>query len=171
MTRAQSLLRAAALFAIIPLNLANNLSNPVGFEKKNEQTHEQPLRIEIITDLNFSRAAVLGAGGGDIAVVADQSNQIRSNGVVDLGGFAMAGQAKVYGEPGRAVRIELPHVVRMNAASGGVLEISDIRSNLSPAPRLNAQGELMFEFGGRLNITGNVSGAFRGRIAITAEYE
>jgi Domain of unknown function (DUF4402) len=132
---------------------------------------ERSIQIEIVADLNFSRAAVTNSDGAEIAIAADQSNRTSATGLIDLGGYAMAGQVRIYGEPGRAVRVDLPHMVKMHAAGGGNIEISDMRSNLPPDPRLDAQGELHFAFGGRLKIIGNVSGAFRGRIPITVEYQ
>lgn len=129
------------------------------------------IQIEIVTDLNFSRAALIGKDGGEIKITAHSSGQTSAIGVVDLGGYAMAGQVRIYGEPGRSLRIDLPNMVRMTSSNGGVIEISDIRTNLSPSPRLDTLGQLNFAFGGRLLITGTASGAFRGRIPVTAEYE
>jgi hypothetical protein len=153
--------------ALSPLILGAYSGEPVGLSRADEQ----PVRIEIITELNFSRAAVVGSGIGEIAVAAEEGNKASANGMVDLGGYAMAGQVRVYGEPGRAVRIDLPRTVKMHSGNGGRIEISDLRSNLPPAPRLDAQGALSFAFGGRLTVTGNASGAFRGRIPITVEYQ
>jgi hypothetical protein len=160
-------LQAALLLMASPLILAASPDGPARTGSKDER----PIQIEIVTELNFSRAAVTGANGAEMAIAADQSNRTSASGLVDLGGYAMAGQVRIYGEPGRAVRVDLPHNVKMHAASGGDIEISDLRSNLPPAPRLDAFGELRFAFGGRLKITGNASGAFRGRIPITVEYQ
>ena len=77
----------------------------------------------------------------------------------------------VTGEPGRAVRIDMPSAIRLTSATGGSVEIVNLRTNLSPAPRLDMYGRLEFAFGGDLLLKGNVSGQFRGRIPITAEYE
>jgi hypothetical protein len=167
MKRGKSIFSSIVLTATIPLLLGNFSENSVGFDRSDERS----IRIEIVTELNFSRAAVIGAGGGEIAVAADQGSKTSAQGMVDLGGYAMAGQVRVYGEPGRAVRIDLPRVVKMQSTSGGHIEISDLRSNLPPAPRLDAQGELSFAFGGRLAVTGNASGSFRGRIPITVDYQ
>jgi hypothetical protein len=161
------ILQAALILMASPLILAASADDLV----RNGSNDERPIQIEIVTELNFSRAAVTGANGAEMAIAADQSNRTSASGLVDLGGYAMAGQVRIYGEPGRAVRVDLPHNVKMHAASGGDIEINDLRSNLPPAPRLDAFGELHFAFGGRLKITGNASGAFRGRIPITVEYQ
>ncbi len=162
-----SLFKTIFVFATCPLILAASKDDSSRVEAKTER----PIQIEMVTDLNFSRAAITGSGGAEMAIAADQSNRTSASGLVDLGGYAMAGQVMVYGEPGRAVRIDLPFKVKMHSANGGDIEISDLRSNLPPAPRLDMQGELRFAFGGRLKITGNASGAFRGRIPITVEYQ
>jgi hypothetical protein len=128
------------------------------------------LRIEISTQLNFSRATV-SKRGGNIRVDPQNGTRALDGGVVDLGGMALAGSAIVRGEPGRSVRIELPSNVRMSNNRGGTLTIRNLRTNLSPAPRLDSGGQLSFAFGGDLEISGDAYGDYRGRIPITAEYE
>jgi Domain of unknown function (DUF4402) len=135
-----------------------------------QDRNETPLQVEIQTQLDFSRAAS-GGGGGQISV--DPNSEMRSveGDLVDLGGSALAGSAMVRGEPGRAVRIDLPRSVRMTGSSGGVIDIENLRTNLPPAPRLDGFGQLQFSFGGDLRVSGSIAGTFRGRIPITAEYE
>ena len=132
---------------------------------------EIPISIEITTKLDFSRAALSGAGGG--AIDLDPHNGTRSvdGGIVDLGGAALAGTAVVRGEPGRNVRIDMPGTARMTSSNGGVVEIAGIRTSLTSVPRLDSAGRLEFSFGGKLLVRGNASGTFRARIPITAQYE
>lgn len=131
----------------------------------------RPLRIEIRSSLDFSRATATGNSGGSIAIDPDSGARTVSGDVLDLGGAPFAGSAVVTGEPGRAVRIEMPATIRLSSATGGSVEIVNLRTNLSPAPRLDNYGRLEFAFGGDLLLKGSVSGQFRGRIPITAEYE
>lgn len=77
----------------------------------------------------------------------------------------------VTGTPGRTVRIDIPLSIRMTGSNGGSIEISNLRTNLPPNPKLDAFGKLEFSFGGDLEIKGSIAGTFRGRIPITAEYE
>jgi Domain of unknown function (DUF4402) len=128
------------------------------------------LRIEIRTQLNFSRATVTKQGG-KIRVDPQTGGRAVDGGVVDLGGMALAGNAVVNGSPGKMVRIEIPSTVRMSNARGGALIIRNLRTNLSAAPRLDSVGNLEFAFGGDLEISGDAYGDYRGRIPITAEYE
>ena len=132
---------------------------------------ETPLRVEIRTQLDFSRATTGGSGNGQISI--DPSNGARhvAGDVVDLGGTALAGSAVLTGEPGRAVRVDLPLSIRMTSSGGGSITIANLRTNLSPQAKLDNFGRLEFSFGGDLEIKGNVAGTFRGRIPITAEYE
>lgn len=134
-------------------------------------TKARPLNIEIRSSLDFSRATATGANGGSIAIDPNSGMRTVSGNVVDLGGSPFAGSAVITGEPGRAIRIEMPSTIKLSSATGGSVEIVDLRTNLSPAPRLDIYGRLEFAFGGNLLIKGNVSGQFRGRIPITAEYE
>lgn len=135
------------------------------------QEEETPLQVEIRTQLDFSRAASAGTGGGQISVDPASGTRAFEGGIVDLGGSALAGSAIVRGAPGRTVRIDLPLSIRMTGSSGGAIEVSNLRTNLPPNPKLDAFGQLEFSFGGDLRISGSVAGTFRGRIPITAEYE
>ena len=130
----------------------------------------KPLTVEIRSQLDFSRA-VASAGGGVVKIDPATGTRQVSGNVVDLGGSAFAGSAVVTGEPGRPVRVEMPARIAIKNASGGEIEISNIRSNLPPAPKLDGFGKLEFSFGGDLVVRGNVTGTFRGRIPITAQYE
>jgi hypothetical protein len=77
----------------------------------------------------------------------------------------------VEGTPGRTVRIDLPHDVRLTSTSGAEVRIRDIVSSLPPRARLGPDGRLEFAFGGRLELDGRADGDFRGRIQITVSYE
>lgn len=171
MQRTATLAKVALILILSPILQAAS-GDPIFVNAaEREARAERPIHIEILADLNFSRAAVTNSSNAEMAIGADNASRKSSSGLVDLGGFAMAGQVRVSGEPGRAVRVELPHLVKMHSGSGSSIEISDLRSNLPPAPRLDAQGELNFNFGGRLTLKGTASGAFRGRIPITVEYQ
>lgn len=143
-------------------------SNPFARESDNKA---RPLHIEIRSSLDFSRATATGSNGGSIAIDPDSGTRTTIGDVLDLGGSPFAGSALVSGEPGRAVRIDMPPTIRLTSATGGSVEIVKLRTNLPPAARLDMYGRLEFAFGGDLLLKGNVSGQFRGRIPITAEYE
>jgi Domain of unknown function (DUF4402) len=128
------------------------------------------LRIDIRTQLNFSRATV-SKQGGKISVNPETGTRDVNGGVIDLGGMALAGTAVVTGQAGRSVRIDMPQTVRMSNTRGGALIIRNLRTNLSPAPKLDNFGRLEFAFGGDLEIDGKAYGDYRGRIPITVEYE
>lgn len=134
-------------------------------------TREIPITIEIRTKLDFSRAALSGTGGGAIDLDPNNGSRRVDGGIVDLGGAALAGTAVVRGEPGRAVRIDMPNSARMSSSGGGVVEIAELRTSLNNNSRLDSAGRLEFSFGGKLVVRGNASGTFRARIPITAQYE
>ena len=156
-------------FVLIPAVGAQQ-PGPDPFARDSEEKI-RPLDIEIRSSLDFSRATATGGNGGRIAIDPNSGARTVSGDVVDLGGSPFAGSAVVTGEPGRAIRIEMPSTIKLTSATGGSVEIVNLRTNLSPAPRLDMFGRLEFSFGGDLLLKGNVSGQFRGRIPITAEYE
>jgi hypothetical protein len=164
-------LRALLMAAALPLITGATEDECKFCSQETTQREASPLSLDITTNLSFSRAALSGKHGGQIRIDPVTGSRQLGGGIVDLGGAALAGSAIVRGEPGRAVRIEMPLNVRMTSSAGGSIEISDIQTSLSPAPRLDAFGQLSFQFGGRITISGDVAGTFRGRIPITAEYE
>jgi hypothetical protein len=82
----------------------------------------------------------------------------------------MPGTATIRGEPGRAVRIELPRHITLYSLSGGELSFDQIESDLPSLPRLDSTGTLTFRFGGRLTVSGNAEGDYRGDLPITVDY-
>jgi hypothetical protein len=169
-------LRALAALGLLPLLLAAGeeacrLCKPGNPRAQVAIDHEIPLSIEITTKLDFSRAALSGSGGGAIEVDPQSGSRRVDGGMVDLGGSALAGTAVVRGQPGRAVRIDMPHSARMTSSTGGTVEIIGLRTSLPANPRLDQTGRLEFGFGGRVIVRGNASGTFRARIPITAQYE
>jgi hypothetical protein len=164
--------RMAKLRLKLPISLAFWLLSaglPVVSHAQNGQ--EIPIQVEIRTQLDFSRAATGGAQGGQISVDPNNGSRQVDGDIVDLGGSALAGSAIVRGQPGRTIRVEMPLSIRMTGSSGGSIEVTNLRTNLPPNPKLDAFGQLEFSFGGDLRINGSVAGTFRGRIPITAEYE
>lgn len=169
-------LRALGALGLLPLLLAAGdgacrLCKPDEAGEQALVEREIPLSIEITTKLDFSRAALSGSGGGQIDVDPQSGSRRVDGGIVDLGGSALAGTAVVRGMPGRGVRIDMPNSARMTSSTGGVVEITGLRTSLTSSPRLDQTGRLEFSFGGRLVVRGNASGTFRARIPITAQYE
>lgn len=155
--------------ALLPVTVAE--AQPTDVFGRESVDKARPLNIEIRSSLDFSRATSTGDSGGSIAIDPNSGARTVSGDIVDLGGSPFAGSAVITGEPGRAIRLEMPSTIRLTSATGGSIEITNLRTNLSPAPRLDMYGQLEFAFGGDLILKGNVSGQFRGRIPITAEYE
>lgn len=130
-----------------------------------------PLRIEITANLDFSRVAKANESGGEVSVDPHTGRRRVGSGLVDLGGFAISGQAHVTGEPRRRVRIELPDQVILTAPNGAKAEVVGLATSLSTEAQLDSNGKLSFSFGGKLRVSGKGDGNFRGRIPITVNYE
>lgn len=130
---------------------------------------ERPLQLEIFADLAFSKLAQTGQGGGS-ATLGPEGGKQTSGGIIDLGGMAVGGHGRISGEPGRAVRVDLPDRVPMSAGSGGEAELSQFTTSLPARPVLGPDGTLEFSFGARLVVKGKGGGNYRGRIPITVDY-
>jgi hypothetical protein len=136
------------------------------------QTAARPLRLFIEADLDFSRIALTGnqASSGQVAIDPQSGARKMQGGVQDLGGMPVRGMVRVEGEPGRPIRIDLPSSVDLIGSRGGKARVTDLRTDLPPAPRIGADGKLSFAFGGALQIDSAISGEVRGRIPITVNY-
>ncbi len=170
-------LRAVGALGLLPLLLAAGEDTCLLCASSDTQVaavarqSSLPLNIEITTKLDFSRAALPASGGGQIELDPQSGHKRVVGGIVALGGAALAGTATVTGEPGRAVRIELPSNARMTSPTGGVVELTGLRTSLMAGSRLDSAGRLEFSFGGTLVVRGHISGTFRGRIPITVQYQ
>lgn len=129
-----------------------------------------PLRIEISTQLDFSRVAT-GSGGGSVTIDPRSGARHLSGNVQDLGGMALSGEAVVSGTPGRSVRITVPREILLDGDQGRSARVADVTTDLGPAPRLGPDGRLRFRFGGQLAVASDDDGNYRGRIPISVEYE
>jgi hypothetical protein len=125
--------------------------------------------LEIEAGLDFDKLVVLGPAGGSAVLRPDGSSHV-SGSIESLSGRAMVGEARVHGEPGRAIRIDLPRNIDLHSISGARITIEEIVTDLPVLPRLDSAGNLSFRFGGRLQVSGELEGEFRGDVPITAEY-
>ena len=128
-----------------------------------------PVRLEIETSLDFDRLILLDAGGGS-AVMRPDGSTAAQGAVSSIGPRAMVGSAIVRGEPGRAVRVELPRRIVLESATGAPISFDEVASDLPALPRLDSSGALRFRFGGRLQLEGDAEGEYRGDLPITVEY-
>lgn len=131
----------------------------------------QPLRINVVTQLDFAQIVLPPSGSASLAIDPETGAPQSAQALTNLGGSALRGEVEVTGEPGRAIRVTMPPSIDMIAANGARARVRDLSTNLPAQPRLDQYGQLRFAFGGRLEISGHTSGQFRGRIAITADYE
>jgi hypothetical protein len=131
---------------------------------------KQDVRIEIESSINFDRLILIGEGDG-AAVIRPDGSRAAEGAVSDVGPRAMVGTATVHGEPGRAVRVELPQRIELYSLSGGRISFDQVVSDLPSLPRLDSAGNLSFRFGGRIRITGDSGGDYRGDLPITVEYQ
>jgi hypothetical protein len=128
------------------------------------------IQLQIDSSIDFDRLILFGAGDGSAVLRPDGSSAAQGT-VSTIGPRAMVGTARVHGEPGRAVRIELPPQISLYSLGGGQIRFDEVVSDLPSIPRLDSAGNLSFRFGGRVRITGDADGAYRGDLPITVEYQ
>ncbi len=129
------------------------------------------LHIDIQTTLDFSTAAHTAAGSGTIEVDAKSGERRISAGLIGLGGPALRGVVTVTGDPFRRITITMPRSILLGSTLGAKAEVSNIQTTLSADPMLDANGSLIFSFGGTLSVVGEAAGDFHGQIRISADYQ
>ena len=130
---------------------------------------EGQIDLEIEAALDFDRLVVMGPGDGS-ATLRPDGTRVATGSIEAISGRAMVGMARVRGEAGRTVRIDMPSRIELHALNGATIRIDQVITDLPPVPRLDSAGNLSFRFGGRLKLSGNVDGDFRGELPITVEY-
>ena len=134
----------------------------------------QPLRLEVASRLDFDK--VVFEGNGTALLALSPGGVARLSGAASAAGArALPGTVLVRGEPGRAVRVDLPrHVMLFGPGNGnsgnGELRIDRLVTDLPSFPRIGDDGTLSFRFGGDLSLSGDSDGAYHGTIDITVEY-
>jgi hypothetical protein len=128
-----------------------------------------PIQLEVKTSLDFDRLVLLGAGDG-AAVLLPNGEREATGTIANLSASAMVGSVSVHGDPGRALRIEMPERITLYSLGGGRIAVSSIETDLPGLPKLDSSGNLTFRFGGRLEISGDADGEYRGDVPITVEY-
>jgi Domain of unknown function (DUF4402) len=126
--------------------------------------------LEIETSLDFDRLILAGEGQG-AALIRPDGSVAAQGALAGVSARAMVGTALVHGEPGRAVRVELPPRIDLYSVNGGRIAVDDVVSDLPSLPKLDSAGNLTFRFGGRVTVTGDSEGDYRGNMPITVEYQ
>lgn len=176
MGRRHALIAAIALVSAtghaVPV-LAQDIAAPCLLCKPAEGATEDhpatPVTLDVEAKLDFDRLILTGVGGGTAELLPDGSRAV-SGSVSAISARAMVGKVAIHGEPGRQVRIELPHRVELLGVDGGSIQLDAIRSDLPPMPKLDSNGRLDFRFGGIVRVTGDSDGEFRGDLRINVEY-
>jgi len=130
-----------------------------------------PLRLQVETRLDFDKIVFEGTGSALLGL--SPSGTVSLSGAASAAGArAMPGSVLIRGEPGRAVRIDLPGKVLLfgDGEGSGSISIDSLTTDLPDFPRIGADGTLLFRFGGDLRLSGESDGAFRGSIDIVVDY-
>jgi hypothetical protein len=128
----------------------------------------EPLRLQVETRLDFDK--VVFEGNGSAMLVLSPNGAVQLTGATAAGARAMPGSVTIRGEPGRAVRVDLPGRVLLFGDGNGTISIDSLTTDLPSFPRIGADGTLSFRFGGDLRLGGESDGAFRGSIDIVVDY-
>lgn len=130
---------------------------------------ETAVTLEVATNLDFDRLILASAGPGSAELRPDGSRAAVGS-VTAISARATLGEVAIRGEPGRQVRIELPHSIELIGFNGGTIRLESIRSDLPPVTKLDSNGRLSFRFGGTVRVSGDTDGEFRGDVRVNVEY-
>ncbi len=134
-----------------------------------QQERASPIRLQVQASLDFDRLVLLGGGQG-AATLLPNGERNAAGSIATVSARAMVGEVSVHGEPGRALRIELPPRIDLYTVGGATIAVDQVETDLPGAPKLDSAGNLTFRFGGRLQIRGDAEGEYRGDVPITVDY-
>lgn len=137
--------------------------------EQSQSADGSPLQLEVQASLDFDRLVLLGGGSG-VATLLPNGERSAAGSVATVSAKAMVGSVTIRGEPGRTLRIEMPGRVSLHSLSGGQIVIEEVETDLPDIPKLDSAGNLSFQFGGRLTVSGDAEGEYRGDVSITVEY-
>lgn len=98
------------------------------------------IALEIDAALDFDRLVVMGTGDGT-ATLRPDGTRLATGSVEAISGRAMVGEARVRGEPGRMVRIDLPSRIQLHSLSGATISIDQVTTDLPGIARLDFGGK------------------------------
>lgn len=162
---AAALVAAAAVPARAQCRLCDTPTTAV-----NSNGSKDAIALSVETSLDFDRVILNGSGEGS-AVVLPSGERSVSGSVEAVSGRAMVGTIQVRGEAGRALRVDLPASVELHTIAGASIRIEELVTDLPADPRLDSNGALTFQFGGKLTVDGDSDGDYRGDLPITVEYQ
>jgi hypothetical protein len=126
------------------------------------------VQLEIETDLDFDRLIVGNTTGGDATVRPDGSSF--ATGAIQVGPRTKVATVTVHGQPGRALRIDVPQRIQLFSLGGSSLTFDQVVTDAAEMPHLDSVGNLTFHIGGRLRFVGSEDGDYRGDLPVTVEY-
>ena len=113
-----------------------------------------PMELEVQAILDFDRIVVLGGGEGTATLRPDGTRHVTGS-FRRISGRAMVGEARVRGEPGRTVRVDMPARIELHSVSGATISIDEIVTDLAARCRGSIRlAASSFRFGGRLRLSG-----------------
>ncbi len=128
-----------------------------------------PLHLQVETRLDFDKVVFEGQGSAMLALSPSGATRL-SGAATAAGARAMPGIVLIRGEPGRAVRVDLPSQVQLFGNGTGLIRVDSLTTDLPSFPRIGDDGTLSFRFGGDLRLNGDSDGAYHGTADITVEY-
>lgn len=134
-----------------------------------EEAPQTPVALEVATNLDFDRLILASTSPGSAELRPDGSRAAIGS-VTAISPRATLGEVAIRGEPGRQVRIELPHSIELTGFNGGTIRLESIRTDAPPVTRLDSSGRLSLRFGGIVRVSGDTDGEFRGNVRVNVEY-
>ena len=128
--------------------------------------------LTVESDVDFGRLILVGGQVGHVAIDLASGAKLVFGDLEDGGGIPVYGTALVTGQPLRNILVTMPASVTLTDPSGAQGVMRDFQTNLSALPRLDANGQLRFNFTGTLYTDAAIraGGTLRGRVPITVDY-
>ncbi|MEM9233118.1 MAG: DUF4402 domain-containing protein [Pseudomonadota bacterium] len=155
--------RALAAFAALWVGSAG------AAEAASEDRRFRILQVESVSDLDFGKLAVLGAGG--VARVSPRGTRYLFGDLENLGGSWGAATIEVKGKPRRPFIVVVNPFSPLISRHGGQVFLRKINCSVPRFGRLDETGRARFTCGGNLLVRSQTrSGHYKGRVRVWVAY-
>jgi hypothetical protein len=135
------------------------------------QTSNRPLNANSVSQLQFPRIAIVGAGAGSIRVDPVTEGSIIAGNVRILSGTSSPALLHIVGLPDSVISVRVPSSTDLVAPSGQIIRLQSLLSTAQSGTRLSPSGQARVKIGATLPVTAATSaGNYRGRVIVAIDY-
>ncbi len=135
------------------------------------QQRLQPLTVELRSQLQYPRVAMLASTSGSLVLDAGSNDITVQGNLVIVSAQSSAAELVISGMPDQLVSFHLPSQVRLMTRNGSQLFLTNLHHTGQSTVRLDGSGLATVRVGATLTLPPQATaGDYRGRLFATADY-